>query len=72
MIETFGPLYHDYAQRLETIPETGDALVEFGEDLERDSENGALSAAEQGELVTLFAFKCIALSDSLEKLSAEA
>lgn len=68
---TFGPLYHDYAQRLKTIPQTDDALVEFGKDLERDTENGALSAAEQDELVTLFAPKCMAVSESLEKLSAE-
>lgn len=67
----FGPLYHSYAQRLTDIPETGDALVRFGEDLERDSENGALNAAEQDGLVTLFALKLIAVSESLEKLIAE-
>ena len=61
---TFGPLYHDYAQRLETIPQTDDALVRFGEDLERDSENGALSAAEQDELVKSFSVKLIAIFES--------
>ena len=70
MTEAFGPLYYDYAYRLENLPETGDALVAFGEDLERDSENGALSAAEQAELVTLFALKCMAVSESLDGLSA--
>ena len=61
---TFGLLYHDYAQRLAHLPETGDALVKFGEDLEHDSENGTLSDAEHSKLVKSFSLKLVAIFES--------
>lgn len=64
MPHTFGLLYHDYTHRLANIPETDDALIRFGQDLERDSENGALSDAEQSELVKSFSLKLVAIFES--------
>lgn len=61
MPRSLGPFYYDYARRLSSIPRTDeDALDEFGEDLERDSGNGVLSADEQDKLVTKFLLKLVA------------
>lgn len=61
---TFRSLYHDYARRLADIPETGDALIRFAKDLEREGENGALSDAEQSQLVKSFSSKLVAIFKS--------
>lgn len=55
--QTFGSSYHTYLHRLASMREVNTAVAEFGEDLTRDSENGALSSSEQRELVLLFAEK---------------
>lgn len=69
MLEASGSLYLSYVHRLATTPKTDDALAQFGEDLEHDSENGALSAAEQDKLVRSFLLKLVAASESSEEPS---
>ncbi len=65
MSRSFGPSYYDYARRLSNILGTDeDALDRYGEDLERDSENGVLSADEQDKLVVKFLLKLVATPHS--------